>query len=137
MDYLNAYSFYTSRTHLDRINYYQKIQSRYPDHIPVLLISDDLNLTHEKFIMPPDITVYKAITEFQKYISNEEEVDLLCNTTSFNRLCILSDVYQDHKASDQFLYLKINKKKPPQGIISTLTSYPGAALTTVRSKLNI
>jgi GABA(A) receptor-associated protein len=88
-----------------------KIQSKYPDRIPVIVEkapnSKVPEIDRKKYLVPKDITVGAFETEIRKHmkLKPEEAIFLFVNNTIPPTGSLISQVYDKHKESDGLLYV--------------------------------
>lgn len=94
-----------------RIKEVNRLNSRYPDRIPIIVYPSDNNqpnITKNKFLVPTEITVSQFIYVIKNYIKLEKQ-DAIFVFTKQNTLVPSSwnihQLYKEHKANDNFLYL--------------------------------
>lgn len=93
-----------------RLNTTEKLISKYPDRLPVIVIpykKNDPTIDKNKFLAPVDITVGKFLYEVRKHlkIRPEQALFLYYENILINCSSLMSTVYMRYKDRDGFLYL--------------------------------
>jgi len=94
-----------------RINEINKLLSRHPNRIPLLVAAlDDKQprIKQEKFLIPGDFTLSQFMFIIKKYIeiSSEEAIFLFTKeNTIIPSSWEFSQIYDNYKSEDKFLYL--------------------------------
>merc|ERR1712166_1297409 len=95
----------------------QRILTKYPDRIPVIcekaLRSDLPDIDKKKFLVPGTMLcgefkyiVHKHISQMaHASIASDQTIYLFVNTTSPKTGALMSEVYDQYKADDGFLYI--------------------------------
>mmetsp|Transcript_14360 Transcript_14360/g.15918 ORF Transcript_14360/g.15918 Transcript_14360/m.15918 type:complete len:120 (+) Transcript_14360:114-473(+) len=90
----------------------QKIRSKYPDRIPVIVEkaakSDAPDIDKKKFLVPQDITVGKFVYEIRKHMTKlnpEKAIFLFVNDVLPPSSALMSTIYESYKDEDGFLYI--------------------------------
>ena len=90
----------------------QRIKDKYPEKIPIIveksIKSDIPDVDKKKYLVPNDITVGQFVYIIRKRIelSPEKAIFLfLGNNTIPPTSSLLSELYEEHKDDDNFLYL--------------------------------
>jgi len=89
----------------------QRIRSKYPDRIPVIVEKSPKSKVPEidkkKFLVPSDITIGKFIFEIRKHIplSAEQAIFLFVKDSLPPSADLVSTIYNQHKDEDGFLYI--------------------------------
>lgn len=97
-----------------RLNDSNKVLSKYPRKIPVLVNSSkDIDLRQHKYLVPDDL----CISEFMQVIRSKINLNksealfiTLEDGTMISMSKIMKQVYKDSKNEDNFLYLYIMKE---------------------------
>jgi len=88
-----------------------RIKSKYPDRIPVIVEkapkSDAPDIDKKKYLVPSDITVGKFVYEIRKHmkLSSEKAIFLFVNNTLPPTAALVSTIYERYKDEDGFLYI--------------------------------
>jgi len=91
-----------------------KIRSKYPDRIPVIVErgtkSNAPEIDKKKYLVPSDITVGKFVYEIRKHIklAPEQAIFIFVNDTLPPTASLMSDLYERNKDEDGFLYVTYN-----------------------------
>lgn len=89
-----------------------RMLEKYPDRIPVIIEKNRSSriedIDKRKFLVPTDLTFGQLILVVRKRlnISREKAIFLFCNSTLPAGSALVSQIYQEHKDEDGFLYLK-------------------------------
>ncbi len=97
-----------------RLNDSNKVLSRYPKKIPVLVNSNkDVDLRQHKYLVPEDL----CLSEFMQVIRSKIKLEkseaifiTLEDGTMISMSKMMKQVYKDNKNEDNFLYLYIMKE---------------------------
>ncbi len=97
-----------------RLSDSNKVLTKYPNKIPVLLNSDkNIDLRQHKYLVPDDL----YLSEFMQVIRSKINLDksealfiTLENGTMISMSKMMKQVYKDNKNEDNFLYLYIMKE---------------------------
>lgn len=81
----------------------ERIRSRYPDRVPIVLKSDRSLDIKKKYIVPGDMT----LLEFLIDIKQVDKVSSSLRGKPLNRKHTLFQVCQDHGSDDGFLYIQL------------------------------
>ncbi|KAK9805911.1 hypothetical protein WJX73_004131 [Symbiochloris irregularis] len=88
-----------------------RIRDKYPDRIPVIVEkaerSEIADIDKKKYLVPADLTVGQFVYVIRKRIrvSPEEAIFMFVKNTLPPTAALMSDVYEDHKDEDGFLYI--------------------------------
>lgn len=88
-----------------------RIRQKYPDRIPVIVEkaekSDIPDIDKKKYLVPSDLTVGQFTYVIRKRIrvSPEKAIFMFVKNTLPPSAALMSDVYEDHKDEDGFLYI--------------------------------
>ena len=90
-----------------------KIQTKYPDRIPTIIIrarvTDFPHLENSKYLIPKDLTVghfiYVLRTKIQ--LKSKEAIFIFVNGVVPPNTSLVSNIYDKYKSDDGFLYLTI------------------------------
>lgn len=84
----------------------KRIRFKYPDRVPVILTSLE---KRTKYIVPQDIT----LLEFLVSAGQQAEEAVVWSDTGDDipKKFTLIQIYQEHRATDGFLYLKIENRR--------------------------
>ncbi|KAJ3035538.1 ubiquitin-like protein atg8 [Rhizophlyctis rosea] len=89
----------------------EKIRQKYPDRIPCIVEkaekSDIATIDKKKYLVPCDLTVGQFVYVIRKRIklSPEKAIFIFVNNVLPPSSSLLSQVYQEHKDEDGFLYI--------------------------------
>ena len=107
MTFKNSYSFN------DRIYESKMIIEKYPDKIPV--ICERSNISNEncpridkiKYLVPNDFMLGQFIYIIRKRLTlpSEKAIFLFINNSIYNSSQLMSDIYENNKDNDGFLYI--------------------------------
>lgn len=88
-----------------------RIRDKYPDRIPVIVEkaerSDIPDIDKKKYLVPADLTVGQFVYVIRKRIkvSPEKAIFMFVKNHLPPTAALMSDVYEDHKDEDGFLYI--------------------------------
>jgi GABA(A) receptor-associated protein len=88
-----------------------KIKSKYPDRVPVIVEKVPGSVVEQidkrKYLVPNDITVAQFMWIIRKRINMppEKALFLFCNKIVPNTAITMGELYVDHKDADGFLYI--------------------------------
>jgi GABA(A) receptor-associated protein len=88
-----------------------RIRDKYPDRIPVIVEkaekSDIPDIDKKKYLVPADLTVGQFVYVIRKRIkvSPEKAIFMFVKNVLPPTAALMSDVYEDHKDEDGFLYI--------------------------------
>jgi len=108
--------FKVKNTFEKRFSEAQRIRDKYPDKIPVICekgaLSDDIpDIDRKKYLCPNDISIANFMYVIRKRIklTPEKSIFLFVNDTNLvPTAALLSQVYEEHRDDDGFLYIKYN-----------------------------
>lgn len=89
----------------------EKIRSKYPDRIPVVVervpTSKIPEIDKQKFLVPGDITVAQFIWIIRKRLQLEAEqaIFIFVNRSIPSPSSTMNEIYATHKSTDGFLYI--------------------------------
>lgn len=97
----------------DRFNESINILSRYPDRIPVIVersakTADDCpEIDKNKYLIPKDLTIaqFMNVIRQRMKLPSEKAIFLLVNGMIPSNSTMFSNLYNEHKDEDQFLYI--------------------------------
>ena len=105
-------SFKTQYSFEHRRNEADRIRTKYPDRIPVIveLKEDSKNtpdIDKKKFLVPKDLTVGQFIYVIRKrvHISAEQALFIFIDDIIPSSNSVMNDIYNEHKDEDSFLYV--------------------------------
>ena len=90
----------------------EKILSKYPDKIPVIIQPNNNNnlksLPKSKYLINKDYTLAQVLLLIRKKLEIKPEtgIFMFVNGVLIPNSNVLSDVYSQHKSEDSFLYIK-------------------------------
>lgn len=91
-----------------------KMKTKYPNHIPIVVESKGVikSIDKSKFIVNDDLTVGQFIHVIRKRVKLEptESIYVLVNNIIPIQSSTLGQVYDDHKDKDDFLYMTYCKE---------------------------
>jgi len=94
-----------------RVEVAEKIRSKYPDRIPVIVEkaprSTAPEIDKKKFLVPADLTVSKLAFEIRRHLrlAPEHGMFLFINDTLPPNAALLQQIYEKYKDPDGFLYV--------------------------------
>ena len=91
----------------------QKLRVKYPDRVPVIVESKDIDISHKKYLVPSshNIAQFMAMLRTQASVDNKEALFLLINNTLVPNNVQFSTVYESYKnADDEILYIYLSKE---------------------------
>lgn len=104
--------FKTQYSFEHRINEADRIRTKYPDRIPVIVeLKEGSNNTPDidkkKFLVPKDLTVGQFIYVIRKrvQISAEQALFIFIDDIIPSSNSVMNDIYNEHKDEDNFLYV--------------------------------
>jgi GABA(A) receptor-associated protein len=89
-----------------------RIRKKYPNRVPVICEkntkSDIQDIDKNKYLVPADLTVAQFAYVIRKRLKLKPEtaIFILCNNTLPATATMMSQLYEEHKSEDGFLYLK-------------------------------
>ena len=89
-----------------------KIRNKYPDRIPIICEKNDGSdiptIDKKKYLVPADLTIGQFVYVIRKRIklNSEKAIFIFINNILPNTSKIISQVYEEHKDDDGFLYVK-------------------------------
>ena len=89
-----------------------KIRAKYPDRVPVIVektMGSNIDpIDKKKYLVPGDLTIGQFVYVIRKRIklSQEKAIFLFINNTLPPTAALVSAIYDTHKDSDGFLYVK-------------------------------
>jgi hypothetical protein len=86
----------------------EKLITKYPNKIPVILKHQQNKLNRTKYIVPADITIGKMINHVRKMnpsLKSSESLFFFIDNILLSGNSSLSSLYQKHKSHDCFLYI--------------------------------
>lgn len=97
----------------------KKIKAKYPDRIPVICEvaknsrSLDFDIDKKKYLVPTDLTVGQFVYVVRKRVKLEPEqaIYLFVNNTLPPTGALMSNMYEQHKDEDGYLYFHISKEQ--------------------------
>ncbi len=105
-------SFKQNYTFSSRHDESQRILEKYPNRIPVICETDPNNhsvihLEKTKYLVPDSLTVGQFIYVLRKQVTlrPEEAVFVMINNTLPPTAALMSQIYDNHKDTDGFLYI--------------------------------
>ena len=107
--------FKSEYTYMDRCEESEKMIKRYPDKIPVICeISPNadikVKITRMKYLVPRDLTIGQLAYVIRKRfeLPSEKAMFIMVNNKVIPpTAAIVSDIYNKHKDSDNFLYFSV------------------------------
>lgn len=106
----SEFKFQDEKTLEERTAEANKIREKYPDRIPVIVErakgSDVDDIDKRKFLVPKDLTVGQFVYVIRKRIklAPEQAIYVFVNGSLPASSALMSQLYKDHKQSDNFLY---------------------------------
>jgi len=88
-----------------------RIRQKYPERIPVICEkaanTDIPDIDKKKYLVPNDLTVGQFVYVIRKRIKLEPEkaIFIFVNNTLPSTAALMSQIYEDHKDDDGFLYV--------------------------------
>lgn len=113
IEYLNEYNYilqFRKQKLEDRIRISDKIKSKYYNRIPIIIDSKkEIELDKKKFIVPLDFTIGQFMYILKKKIitKSEQSIFLICNNKLVTNTELISNLYNNDKDTDGFLYIII------------------------------
>eukprot|EP00287_Rhodomonas_sp_CCMP768_P013809 CAMPEP_0196757392 /NCGR_PEP_ID=MMETSP1091-20130531/103639_1 /TAXON_ID=302021 /ORGANISM="Rhodomonas sp., Strain CCMP768" /LENGTH=109 /DNA_ID=CAMNT_0042106165 /DNA_START=120 /DNA_END=449 /DNA_ORIENTATION=+ len=92
----------------------QRMRSKYPDRIPVIVEkavgSDIPDVDKKKYLVPTDLTVGQFVHVIRKRIklTPEKAIFIFVNNSLPPTAALMTAVYDEHKDEDGFLYITYN-----------------------------
>jgi len=99
-----------------RVETAQKIRTKYPNRIPVIVEkvegSDVPEIEKKKFLVPDDITVGKLVYEIRKNmkLSADKAIFLFVGNTTPSSSATMDFIYSKYRDEDGFLYVKYSNE---------------------------
>jgi GABA(A) receptor-associated protein len=105
-----------------RISECNKILSKYPDKIPVIVESDDKEISNQlkkfKFLVPGDVSVSHLICKIREQLklNKSKGIFLFCDNSILSSYQMVQEIYEDYKTrnglnsryDDKFLYITVS-----------------------------
>jgi len=95
-----------------RLSESSRIRSKYPERVPVIIEkdfnSDIIDLDKNKYLVPDELTIGQLVYVIRKRIKLPPEKAIFIfidRTTLAPTSALLSNVYEEHKNEDGFLYV--------------------------------
>lgn len=108
----NSSNFKKNNSLRQRLELSQKVLLKYPKFIPIIIEknSKDLKineLSKYKYLVPNELTISQLMMLIRKNIKVQQEtaIFILINNTLISNSTLLSDVYNQFKDTDGFLYV--------------------------------
>lgn len=110
-------SFKKNHTFEERVEEFERIKKKYPDRIPIICDIDPTNsnvlkLKKYKYIVPDDLKMagFMFVLRKQTTLKPEDAIFIMVNNTMIPTSKLISDVYNNHKDEDGFLYFYVTKE---------------------------
>jgi hypothetical protein len=102
----------------ERIKESNKIVSKYPSHIPVIVDTDkSIKLKKNKFIVPHDISAAHFLCSIRKQIEDAKASDAIFLFVDKRLICatkMMQEIYEEHLKDqtddDKFLYIYVSSE---------------------------
>ena len=110
---LNFIFKYKNKSLKERITESEYIYNKYNDRVPIIIGSNDVELTRSKFLVSRDVTISNLLLILRKYIKlNENETIFICTESDkfLKGGDIIIDIWDKYHDIDNFLYLIIKKE---------------------------
>ena len=112
---MNQKKSFKEATPLDkRVRLNKMIKDQYPEKLPVILESNTIDLTQNKYLVPGDITVTKFLIEIRRHMPSISSETAYYLITSKNIVLSpteeMSLAYAKHQEDCGFLYLHVEKE---------------------------
>ena len=96
--------------YIKRKNESERIKAKYPDRIPVIVErgnNDIMDIDKKKYLVPNDLTLGQLTYVIRKRLKIEPEkaIFIFINNKLFPTSAILSNIYEQQKDEDGFLYV--------------------------------
>jgi GABA(A) receptor-associated protein len=102
-----------------RVELSQRIRSKYPRYVPVIVDRRDKNspaISKHKFLIPHDVSVSKLMVTIRNHIDIKPEMAIFLTVVSLTKglksngimptgSAYIGDIYDKHKDADGFLYI--------------------------------
>lgn len=87
------------------------LMNQYPDRIPVVILTN-LKLEKSKFLVPKNLRLSEFMIVLKKKIKSDYQDTLfvMANNKILNTTWSLNEIYNEHKRSDNYLYLQVEKE---------------------------
>ena len=112
---MSTKSFRESHTITERIEEAKRVLERYPNKVPIIVISKKpLIIDKEKYLVPKELTIGQFLLIIRKRmrIRAEESLFIFCRNNTIPPIsAMISDIYASHQDTDKFLYLTISKEE--------------------------
>lgn len=99
----------------ERQSIYDRLTIEYPNHLPIIVYSNDIEISIERFLLPNDQILYDILKCIKLNSITHTYFSVNNNILELSDKGI--DVYNKYKNTDGFLYLKLNKKS--SGLLSS------------------
>ena len=112
------YEYQKKYTFDERLEEASNILKKYPNRVPIIVEKfsedDDLeDLDKHKYLVPMDISMGKFMYVIRNKINLKPEIALFfhVNETMLSATSLISEIYEKHKHSDNFLYCSFSKER--------------------------
>lgn len=108
-------AFHKAHSFEKRKNEAERILKKYPDRVPVIVQRVENNdaipdVDKKKYLVPSDLSLGQFIYVIRRRIklTPEQAIYVFINNTMPPTASVMSQIYQEHKDVDGFLYMKIS-----------------------------
>jgi len=98
-----------------RIAESERISSKHPGYIPVIILNDKLKIKKKKFLVPKDVSASYLLIAIRKHIEldSSQAIFMFCDNVLISGNHMMYDIYNRHVISkknngDLFLYITIS-----------------------------
>ena len=105
-------SFKKEHTLEHRSNESSRILAKYPARLPLIVESKTIKIDKRKFLVPSDLTIGQFVYVIRKRVKlkPEDAIFIFINGTLPATTSLISQVYEEHKDEDNFLYVQISQE---------------------------
>jgi GABA(A) receptor-associated protein len=92
----------------ERLLYSARILNKYPDYVPAIIKKSSNQVEKEfKYLMPKNIKFSEVYSIIRKKINidSKKAIFIFVNNTLIPMNKLVSEIYQEHKSDDNFLYM--------------------------------
>ena len=108
----NSVSYLNSKSFTERREDYLRIKSKYPDYIPIIINSTQIELRKHKFLISGDMQMGQLLYAIRKQtqLQPQEAIFVYVNNTLVPINKMVHDLWENYHNEDGFIYLTICKE---------------------------
>ena len=101
-----------SKTFTERQCDYNKIKSKHPNHIPIIIDNSEIKIKKYKFLIEKDMLMSHLIYAIRKQtnLASHEAMFVYVNNSIIHTSQTMYKIWNEHHDEDGFLYLKVSKE---------------------------